>query len=130
MQIRSAHPTMRPLMLFMAALCAFASAPSAEARYGPPHDRYFTPTHHYCQDYAREYVRRNGDRGGAVDGAVNGAVRGAIIGGIIDGKDGARKGARTAGAIGAIRGGREQRRDNDWLYRRAYDGCMRREWYD
>lgn len=115
--------------LLALSLIAAATAMSAQAR-PRHHDPYFTPSHRYCSDYAREYTRRHGDRGGAVDGAVRGAVRGAVIGGIIDGKDGARRGARTAGAIGVIRGGRDQRRDNDWLYHRAYEGCMRREWYD
>lgn len=125
--------TRRPMVAVLPALalaCLFAAPMPTQARPGYERDRYFTPTPRYCSDYARDYVRRYGDRGGAVDGAVRGAVRGAVIGGIVDGSDGARRGARTAGAIGVIRGSREQRRDNDWLYHRAYEGCMRREWYD
>lgn len=123
----------RPLIAVLPALalaCLFAAPASAQPRPGYERDRYFTPTPRYCSDYARDYVRRYGERGGAVDGAVRGAMRGAVIGGIVDGKDGARRGAKTAGTIGVIRGSREQRRDNDWLYHRAYEGCMRREWYD
>jgi uncharacterized protein YcfJ len=130
MRFDPATRNLQRLALSLAVFCAAVAVSPAEAQYDPRNDRYFTPSHRYCQDYARDYVRRYGDRGGGVDGAVHGAVRGAILGGVIDGKDGARKGARTAGAIGAIRGSREQRQDNDWLYRRAYDGCMRREWYD
>lgn len=121
------RPTVTPVLALSLLLAATAN--SADARPGS-HDPYFTPTHRYCSDYARDYTRRHGDRGGAVDGAVRGAVRGAVIGGIVDGKDGARRGAKTVGSIGMIRGSRNQRQDNDWLYHRAYDGCMRREWYD
>lgn len=114
--------------LVFACLAGVHAPANAQSRYD--HDRYFTPTPRYCSDYARDYVRRYGDRGGAVDGAVRGAVKGAVIGSIVDGRDGAKSGARTGGAIGVIRGSRDQKRDNNWLYHRAYEGCMRREWYD
>lgn len=82
------------------------------------------PDSYQCSQYARDYVRHQGERGGGVEGAVGGAVRGAVLGGIVDGRDGARRGARVGGAIGGVRGVREQRRDNGWLYQRAYDECM------
>jgi hypothetical protein len=113
------------LTLSLVLVLGVVAAPLAEAydRHRPPPfpDRIEA---RYCSDYARDYVRWHGQRGGGVQGAVGGAVRGAIVGSIIDGKDGARRGARVGGAVGGIRGAREQRRDNDWLYHRAYDDCM------
>lgn len=101
-------------------LCAPATA-QVNDRYRPLPVR---PDSYQCQQYARDYVRHQGDRGGGVEGAVGGAVRGAVFGSIVDGRDGARRGARVGGAIGGVRGAREQRRDNGWLYQRAYDECM------
>jgi outer membrane lipoprotein SlyB len=101
----------------------FCASGRAADRYGPPPFPSRADAQ-YCSAYARDYTRWQGDRGGGVEGAVGGAVRGAILGGIVDGSDGARRGARAGGAIGGIRGAREQRRDNAWLYQRAYDDCM------
>lgn len=127
---RPTRPALPALALALAWLTAAATFLHAGSGHAYGRDRYFTPTPGYCSDYARDYVHRHGGRGGAVDGAVRGALGGAVIGGIIDGKDGARRGAGAAGAIGGIRGSRAQRRDNDWLYHRAYEDCMRRERYD
>jgi len=85
-------------------------------------------SHGSCSDYAADTVRRYGKRGRAVGGAVGGAIGGAVVGRIIGGKRTARRGAALGGLVGAIRGGSRQRRENDDIYDRAYDDCMRGRW--
>lgn len=112
-----------PVCLALALALLWSGSASAYDRYSGPRLP-SRPDARYCADYARDYVRYHGQRGGGVDGAIGGAMRGAILGGLVDGKDGARRGARVGGAVGGLRGARDQRRDNSWLYHRAYDECM------
>ena len=80
--------------------------------------------HSYCDRYARDYASRH-SRGGALQGAADGAIAGAIFGGILTGDPG---GSALFGAgMGALAGGAGRDSDQRYLYRRAYDDCMRDE---
>jgi hypothetical protein len=78
----------------------------------------------YCDGYARDYAQRN-SRGHVAGGAARGAIGGALIGGIVRGGKGAGRGALIGGGVGAVAGGVRKSDDYNYLYRQAYDRCMR-----
>ena len=80
--------------------------------------------HSYCDRYARNYASRY-SRGGALQGAADGAIAGAIFGAIFDDDPGG--GALFGAGMGALAGGAQKDSDERYLYRRAYDDCMRNQ---
>lgn len=78
------------------------------------------PSRSFCEEYARDYARRN-SRGRTLTHAARGAAGGAIVGSIFG--DAGLGAAIGAGAEG-FRGGINQSRDYDYLYRIAFDDCM------
>lgn len=77
-----------------------------------------------CDRFARDYARRNA-RGGVIGGAARGAVKGAILGAIFGGRGGAGDGAAFGAVIGGVGGGTRRAQNEDYLYNRAYNDCIR-----
>ena len=75
----------------------------------------------YCEQYARDYARRN-SQGQALRSTAEGAAGGAIFGAIA-GDAGA--GAGIGALIGGISGTSRESSDYNYLYRIAYDDCIR-----
>ena len=75
----------------------------------------------YCEQYARDYARRN-SQGRALRDTARGAAGGAIFGAIAGD---AGVGAGVGALIGGISGTSRESSDYDYLYRIAYDDCIR-----
>ncbi|MDR3569994.1 MAG: hypothetical protein P4L43_18380 [Syntrophobacteraceae bacterium] len=77
----------------------------------------------YCDAYARDYASSYANQGGnVVGGAIGGAALGALFGAMA-GAPG--RGAGIGAGVGALGGGVASANDWNYLYRRAYDRCMR-----
>jgi hypothetical protein len=77
----------------------------------------------YCDAYARDYANSYANAGViVVGGAIGGAAFGAVLGALA-GAPGS--GGGIGAGVGALGGGVASANDWNYLYRRAYDRCMR-----